>query len=98
MAARQQQPQAEPFDPGTFVSTIPVGYVNADPAERRRIDEMMRALPQTEISRPFLHNLLMIKTLAPEQSRDLLVLPVPMVVDFVKTLKEKLVATYYHSR
>lgn len=82
-------------DPGTFISTVPVGFVAPSPTDIARIDRLMRDLPQTGGDRQFFANLLTIKMLAPEESRDLFIYPSPMVIDFVGKLKTVLTMRYF---
>ena len=89
------QPTAQPTDPGVFVSNIPVGFVAPSPEDIARIDRLMRSLPTSATDARFFNNLLTIKMLAPEESRELLIYPSAMVVDFVNRLRQTLTMTYY---
>ena len=103
MAARrtsQQQtpPATEMVELGTFVSATPVGYVACSAQEIEAITRLIRHTTVGEVNKAFFNNLLIIKTLAPEASRDLLVYPTPMVIDFVSKLRHRLALTYYNGR
>lgn len=86
------------IDPGTFISTNPVGFVSPTPAAIARINRLMLDLPQTDADRQFFVNLLTIKLLAPEESKELFIYPSAMVVDFVTRLKSALTMRFYNGR
>src|SRR3990167_2900382 len=80
---------------GTFVSCASAGYL--EPAEDvvRRLNDYLKTLSKGT-SPTFLKALLTIKLLAPEESEDLVICNVPMAVDFISMLRDKLVMHYYH--
>jgi len=98
MATPRETPASAPVEMGTFVSEIAIGYVAPTPAEIRQIDAALRAQPTSVVQTDaFLRNLLVIKLLAPEASRELLIYPAPMVLQFVDDLRRQLQQQYYLS-
>jgi len=96
----QQAPTPAPIlepntnDVGLFVSTTPIGYLEPNAEVAKRILSHVQALTK-EVSRHFLQDLLTIKMLVPEESKDLVIYNVPMAVDFIGRLREQLVMKYY---
>lgn len=85
-----------PEEIGTFVSTTPIGFVTPTDTEVRAILRAARAPTLTD-GGAFYRDLLVLKQLAPEQTRNLLVYPAPMVLRFVNQLRDRLVMQYYLS-
>ncbi len=86
-----------PTELGTFISATSIGFVRPTPTESRRILDAMRRLPEGAVTESFLRDLLVIKQLAPAESRELLIYPAPMVVQFVKQLRNQLQLKYYQT-
>lgn len=87
--------ETNPNDVGVFVSNTAIGYVLADPVDAARMTQALKNGSVAEMDKRFVNNLLILKLLAPTESAELLIYPVPMIRDFVATLRQELVLSYY---
>jgi hypothetical protein len=83
-----------PRDLGIFVSTSPVGFLEPCPDTVQQIRAYLTTVSKT-IPRQMLNDLLVIKLLAPEASRDLVIYNLPMATAFLGQLRQQLVMAYY---
>ena len=95
MAAPTPAPEQNPNDVGTFVSGTAIGFVMASPTEVAAITRQMKSGSVGNLNRKFIDDLLAIKLLAPQESASLLIQPVPMIMNFVSSLRHELVMSYY---
>lgn len=82
-------------DVGVFVSNVPIGFVLASPADAARIQQQLKLGSVKEMTRQFVDDLIAIKLLAPTESAALLIQPVPLIREFVSSLRRELVMNYY---
>ena len=87
--------EPNPNDVGVFVSNVAVGFVLADPKLTALITKQMKTGSVKDMNRKFIDDLLTIKLLAPAESAELLIHPVPMIQGFVSGLRTELVMNYY---
>lgn len=87
-------PKRDFNDVGTFVSSVAVGFVLATERDMVQINQALRA-NGSKLTKTFLDNLLTIKLLAPDESRDLMIQPTSQIQSFVSSLRQGLLLKYY---
>lgn len=95
MAATPTPATTNPNDVGTFVSTTAIGFTLAGPEAVARITRELKTGSVKDMTRRFVDDLMTIKLLAPTESADLLIHPVPLIQTFVSGLRRELVMAYY---
>lgn len=83
-----------PMHPGIFITTTPIAYLEPPAATIQAIQAQLKSLTVV-IPQSLLRDLLTIKLLAPEESKDLVVYNIPMAAEFITKLKNDLVMKYY---
>ena len=86
-------PATDANNPGIFISTTALGYVQAPAGVIAQINASLRALPA--IPRQVLEQLLTIKLLAPQESRELVIYNVPEAVKMINEVRAALSRRYY---
>ena len=89
-----ETPEPTSREVGTFVSTIPVGYLEPSSEAAQQIRAHLTTLTAA-IPRTMLKDLLVLKLLAPDASQDLVVYNLPMAAQFLSQLRQQLVLMYY---
>lgn len=88
------EPTPTPSTP-TFVSTTVYGYVLPTPAQMRMIERKIRKMGEASgLSQVLVRQLLTIKLLAPDASRDMQIYQLPEVSTFLASLSSALVQRY----
>lgn len=82
-------------DVGIFVTQQAIGYVEYEGEEVQKIEELVKEFLKAAPSKEMLKDLLTIKLLMPEASRDLRIYTLPQAVGMIKKIKEIAVRGYY---
>lgn len=93
MAATPTTPN--PNDVGIFVSPTAIGFTLASPETMARVMKQLKTGSVKDMNRTFVNDLMVLKLLAPTESADLLIHPVPLIQTFVSGLRQELVMAYY---
>ena len=86
--------EATPKDIGTFVTCQPVGYLEPPADVVKKVHAHLKTLTDA-IPAQMLRDLLVLKLLVPEESRDLVIYNLPMAAEFLGRLRHQLVLKYY---
>ena len=90
-----QEPAGDPNDIGLFISTVATGYVEPAIDKVRAIETAIHSLILPNVSRQILKDLMTIKLLAPEESKDLVICNIPQVAAFIHQIRTVLVRRYH---
>ena len=80
---------------GTFVSDVPIGYVEPSREVVAGMRSVIHQVTFHTVPRQLLKDLLTIKLLAPEESKELIVYNIPQAIGFISEISELLVRRYH---
>lgn len=93
-----QPPQSNSNDVGVFIDNKPYGYVSASPATIKRVLSHFKDAMRVAPNKQTLQDLLTIKMLAPEESKELKIYNISQAIAYISDIREALVTNYTSMR